>query len=117
MSIAEESLRLSGLFEAELLTELMLRHWNHPHCDESAFRSALLETAAEILRLAITGTSLIDSLPSDKMNLVAALWCAEVNSIDNGTDNPPPIIELRRAWTDAVRRAVPSCFCDPDDLV
>ena len=29
MSIAKESLRMTGLFEAEVLVELMLRHWKH----------------------------------------------------------------------------------------
>ncbi|HEY2759871.1 MAG TPA: hypothetical protein VGI75_03990 [Pirellulales bacterium] len=117
MSIAEESLRMSGLFEAELLTELMMRHWNHPHANEPEYRTALLETASEILRLAISGTSAIDGVRSDKMNLVAALWCAEINFIDGFHEIDSANIEQRKAWTEAVRRAVPSCFCDPDFLV
>jgi hypothetical protein len=117
MSIAEESLRMSGLFEAELLTELMMRHWNHPHANDLEYRTALLETAADILRLAISGTSVIDGVQPDKMNLVAALWCAEINFIDGFHEVNSPIVEQRKAWTDAVRRAVPSCFCDPDFLV
>ena len=47
MSIARASLKLSGLFEAELLLELMLRYWNHPLADDRDFRNNLLENAAE----------------------------------------------------------------------
>jgi hypothetical protein len=113
MSIAEESLRFSGLFEAELLVELMLRQWQHPHASDQVFRNALLERGVEILHLAIDGTSLIDGLQAEKMNLVAAVWCAEVLSLDGVQDDPPAIIEQRRNWTHTLRRAVPSCFCDP----
>jgi hypothetical protein len=50
------------------------------------------------------------------MNLVAAVWCAEWNGI-GATDNEPiPFAEDRDTWLEAVRRALPSCFCNPDLL-
>lgn len=45
-SIAKACLQMTGLFEAELLTELMLRFWNHPLAEDEDFRSSLLEAAA-----------------------------------------------------------------------
>jgi hypothetical protein len=116
MSIADESLRLTGLFEAELLTELMLRYWNHPRADEPAFRANLLESAAEILQMAVTGTSLIEDMKPENTNLVVALWCAEVNALDGRQEDSVAVFEERRKWTETIRRALPSCFCDPDLL-
>jgi hypothetical protein len=116
MSIAEESLRITGLFEAELLVELMLRHWHHPVADDADFRIELLEHAAEALRLAVAGNVLIPELPAAKMNLVAAVWYAEqslssVSPFESATETP-----ARVAWLDAVRHSLPSCFCDPELL-
>lgn len=116
MSIAEESFRYSGLFEAELLLELMMRYWNHPHADNTIFRTNLLETAVEVLRLAIAGTSSVEGVKPEKMNLVAAIWCAEVLALDGVQEDSIATAELRKQWTEKVRRAVPSCFCDPDML-
>ena len=116
MSIAQKSLEFSGLYEVELLVELMLRHWGHPHAGDAAFRNALLETAVEILRLAVSGKNVIDGLKPDKMNLVAAVWYAESNWIGDAHDDPPQVLKKRKAWTEKVRRAIPSCFCDPDLL-
>jgi hypothetical protein len=113
MSIAEESLRLTGIFEAELLVELMLRYWEHPYADEPDFRHDLLEAAAQVLQAAVIGQTFIDDVPSEKMNLVAAVWYAETNSLDAGHS---PEIEQRRIWADRVRHAVPSCFCNPQSL-
>jgi hypothetical protein len=116
ISVAERSLQFSGLFEVELLVELMLRQWGHPHADDPDFRNDLLETAVEILRAAVAGTSHIEGLKPEKMNLVSAIWCAEVISIDDNQDDEAAVIERRKSWTEAVRRVIPSCFCDPDLL-
>jgi len=116
MSIAEESLRMTGLFEAELLVELILRHWRHPLADDADFRIELLEQAAEALRLAVAGNELIPGLPPAKMSLVAAIWFAE-NSLSSGV-RPEEAADTpaRVAWLEAVRRSLPSCFCDPELL-
>lgn len=112
-SIASQCLELSGLFEAELLLELMLRHWNHPFADDSHFREHLLEGAAESLRAAIDGKRLIEAVPADQMNLVLAIWYAEWNSVNFGeSENVPE----RTKWLEIVRRSIPSCFCDQDSL-
>jgi hypothetical protein len=111
MSVAEESLRLTGLFEAEVLLELMLRFWDHPFCNDRAFRNELLERAVEILRLAVSGTSVLADVSAANMNFIAAVWCAELSSV-SGPGNAPKV-RRRQRWLDAVRRAVPSCFCDP----
>lgn len=116
MSIAQKSLEFSGLYEVELLVELMLRYWRHPHAADPAFRNALLETAVEILRLAVSGASVVDGLTPEKVNLVAAVWCAEANWIGDVRDEPPDLLSQRTAWMEKVRHAVPSCFCDPDLL-
>ncbi len=116
MTIAEESFRFSGLFEAELLLELMLRYWNHPRADDPLFRSNLLENAAEILRLAISGSSLVDGVAAEKMNLVAEIWCAEVSSLDGVQEDSVEVVDKRHRWTETLRRSVPSCFCEPDSL-
>jgi hypothetical protein len=116
MSLAKESLKLTGLFEAELLIELMLRQWDHPHAANPVFRASLLENSAEVLQLAVNGTSLIEGLKPERMNLVAAIWCAEASALDRVEGEWPKTIEQRKIWVDAVRRAVPSCFCDPELL-
>jgi hypothetical protein len=115
MSVVGESLRMTGLFEAELLLELMLRYWDHPLSDDSTFRNDLLEKATEMLRLAASGTKVLEGISPRNMNLVAAVWCAE------STDLAGPVEEIefadqRQQWLDTVRHAVPSCFCDPDLL-
>lgn len=116
MSIASESLRVTGLFEAELLTELMLRFWRHPFADDADFRNDLLERAAEALQLAVAGNELISGLPGAKMNLVAALWYAERATIEGPLSSSLPAIPARVAWLHAVQHALPSCFCDPELL-
>lgn len=113
MSIAKTCLRLSGLFEAELLVELMLRYWKHPLADNRDFRNNLLERAAEALREAVRGIQLIEGVPARDLNLVAAVWYGEWNALSSGEEDPSG---RRQAWLKAVRRAVPSCFCDPDRL-
>lgn len=115
MSIADESLRCSGLFEAEALVELMLRYWKHPHADDHDFRNNLLEGAAEALRLAISGQRLIEDIEPEDTNLVAAIWYVEWSSVTDMPEDDPEAI-ARRKWLDAVRQSLPSCFCDPEDL-
>jgi len=119
MSIASLSLKLTGLYEAELLIELMLRYWKHPFADDVGFRSDLLENAAEALRMAVDGQSLILDVPAKKMNLVAAVWYVEWAALDaEGTGGlaGSPQSNQRKEWLETVRRAVPSCFCSPDLL-
>lgn len=116
MSVAQASLGLTGLFEAELLVELMLRYWQHPLAEDAEFRLELLERAAEALRMAVAGNELISGLPGAKMNLVAALWYAEHASLDDPHAVAVPAAMARVAWLDALRHALTSCFCDPELL-
>jgi hypothetical protein len=113
MSVAKRSLAFSGLFEAELLTELMLRYWCHPLAEDSSFRHELLEGAANVLRASIKGEKLIEDIPPKQMNFVAAIWYVEWNAVAAGVADPNG---RRQAWLDLVRRCVPSCFCDPRRL-
>jgi hypothetical protein len=112
-SIPARCLAMSGLFEAELLTELMLRFWKHPFAEDASFRDQLLETAAEVLRASKKGEKLLEDVPANEMNLVAALWYAEWNSVAESTE---PSSAERRAWLVTVRKAVPSCFCSQNQL-
>lgn len=111
-TIAEKSLQFTGLFEAELLTQLMLRFWNHPHCADRDFANGLLESAAEILRSSIAGHRLIEELPPEQMSLVSAIWLAESISIAEDPDLEQTEQSARNRWLESLRRALPSCFCD-----
>lgn len=113
---AENSLRLCDLFEAELLVELMLRHWGHPLANNEEFRNLLLEGATEILQASILSQQFIDTLPPESMNLVAAIWCAESMALEDNSVYDDAEREQRINWLDRVRRSLPSCFCDPDLL-
>jgi hypothetical protein len=116
MSVAKASFNMTGLFEAELLVELMLRYWKHPRATDREFRTELLEHAAEALRAALAGEELILGLPPKSLNLVAAVWYVEWHSL---TADPQKLTSIRKRWKkwlEAVRRAVPSCFCNPDLL-
>src|SRR5262249_55414850 len=112
-SLPARCLEMSGLFEAELLTELMLRYWKHPFADDGSFRDQLLEAAAEVLRASIKGEKFLEDVPPREMNLVAALWYAEWNSTVETKDKSSA---GRQAWLDNVRKAVPSCFCSQNQL-
>lgn len=116
MSIARASLKLSGLFEAELLLELMLRYWQHPLADDRDFQNTLLENAAEALRMAAAGQELIKGLPPLKSNLVAAIWYAEWAELEATPGEADEHVSARQQWLGTVRRALPSCFCDPDEF-
>src|SRR5262249_32867695 len=110
MSVAKKCLAFSGLFEAELLVELMLRHWQHPSAADSDFRNELLEGAAQVLRASLGGETLLHDLPPEQMNFIAAVWYVEWYALGSGAEDPQG---QRQAWLDAVRRSVPSCFCPP----
>ena len=112
-SVAQMCLDLTGLFEAEVLVKLMLHRWQHPYVADDEFANGLLENAAQLLRMAVSGEGSPPGIPAESLSLIAAIWWAEqlqltANSLD---------LEQRRKWLDAVRRALPSCFCDPGDLV
>lgn len=115
-SIAKACLRFTGLFEAELLTELMLRYWDHPLANDRDFRSALLEATAEVLRASAEGEKLFDDLKPQNVNFVAALWYAESMTVDPPGESSAKERRLRQQWIDKIPRAIPSCFCNPDVL-
>ena len=110
--IAKVSLDFTGLYESELLTELMLRFWNHPNADNADFRNILLETAAEALRATVAGQQLIEGLPPNEMNLVSAICFAEWNRIENDTEVSSDERAAVETWLATLRRSIPACFCD-----
>ena len=112
-SIAENSLAMVGLFEAEVLTELLLWRWDHPRRDDGEFRGNLLEDAATALRRAVAGEQLLASVPAAETNLVAAIYYAEWYSITTYRQDPDG---ARRGWADHLRRSLPSCFCAQEDI-
>ena len=115
-SIVDITIDFSGLFESEVLTELLLRYWEHPLADDKEFRNNLLEAATDALRYAATGRKLIDSLPAQKTNFIVAIWYSESVSIStNDVDIPPDIMQERKAWLDRIKRSIPSCFREPDE--
>jgi hypothetical protein len=114
-SIAEKSLAITSLFEAEVLVQLMLWKWGHPLANDSDFANALLENASEALREAIGGAILIEGVPPSDLNLIAAVWYAEECGVNQEAIDVEEAT-ARRNWLLAVRRALPSCFCDPSDL-
>jgi hypothetical protein len=116
MTLAEDSLKFSGSFEAEVLVELMLRYWNHPLAADPEFRVGLLEAAAEVLRASVSGQQSLDEVPPHSMNLVAAIWYAEFLAADSDHEQPAEIMAGRIRWVETARRSLPSCFCDPDNL-
>jgi hypothetical protein len=113
MSVAERCLAFSGLFEAEVLIELMLRYWHHPLATDEEFRNELLEGAASVLRSAVAGKKVLDDLAPQQMNFIAAVWYVEWNALAGGADDSQG---RRRAWLNSVRQAVPSCFTPPANL-
>jgi hypothetical protein len=115
-SISQMSLDLTGMFEAELLVILMLEHWKHPLAADREFAQNLLESAAEVLRASVGGDQLITELEPQNVNLVAAICYAESVTLAADPSIPSPERPAREGWVEAVRRSVPSCFCDPDLL-
>ena len=114
MSQLKATIRFCGLYEAELLTTLMLKHWDHPLAGDDGHANYLVEAATEILMRSQRGQQFIENIRPEQMNFVAAVWCAESCQIeDPGADGD----EKRREWLSRLRHALPSCFCDPDDLL
>jgi hypothetical protein len=111
-STAQRSFALCHTFEAELLLELMLRHWNHPLADDREYRNHLLETATAVLNEAVRGTTFVDGVPPADTNFVAAVYYAETLAFQECVD-PPQEHKRREAWLTSIRRCLPSCFCDP----
>lgn len=117
MSLVEDAYRFCGMFEAEILLELMFRHWNHPRAEDEGYRSDVLEAASEVLEASIAGQRLFEDIPCRDVNFVAAVHYVESmkpHEIREG-ENPEAAI-ARRQWVDRVRKALPSCFCPSDDL-
>ncbi len=115
-SIPKACLRFTGLFEAELLTELMLRFWKHPRADDPDFRSSLLDATADVLKASAEGECLFHDLAPINVNFVAAMWYAESVSLSQLGDIEQSERQRRSAWLDALLKALPSCFCNPDLL-
>ena|SRR6478609_10904879 len=115
-SIAKACLRLTGLFEAELLTELLLRFWNHPRANDAQFRTSLLEGAAEALQASVGGEQLFEDLKPQNVNFVAAIWYAESMAVFEREKLPIDELESRQQWLNTITKALPSCFCDPELL-
>ncbi|WP_298867909.1 hypothetical protein [uncultured Gimesia sp.] len=110
-TIAQRCLNLAGLFEAEVLVELMLRFWHHPMADEYDYRNDLLEKANQVLERAADGIAVIEPLKAADTNLIAAIWYAESTGVLN--DEPEQSVETitaRKQWLAKVRTSVPSCF-------
>jgi hypothetical protein len=113
MSVTRRSLQLTGLYEAELLTELMLRYWDHPLANNPDYRNDLLETATQALQHAADGGRLLDSLSPENTNLVAAIWYAEWAAMRaSAAEDPGEVHGKRQRWLDELKRAIPSCFTD-----
>ena len=117
MSTVGDALRFCRAFEGELLIELMLRYWRHPLADDAGYRNSLIENAFEAIRASMDGKRLLEDVPPSQMNFVAAVWYAEWASLQSAY---PEIAEgerqQREIWLQVLRRAVPSCFCDQNDL-
>src|SRR5438270_1781949 len=108
-SVAAKCLAFSGLFEAELLVELLLRHWGHPLAEDKEFKNNVLEGAVNALRLSCAGASLIEGILAGQMNFVAAIWYVEWSALVSGAEDSSG---QRHRWLEAVRRSIPSCFCN-----
>jgi hypothetical protein len=108
------AIALCGIYEAELLVDLMLRYWQHPLATDDEFANFLVETAAEILERAKKGERFFEEFPPEEMNFVAAVWYAETCQL---SDSNEAQTEKRREWLAKVRHSLPACFCDPTDLI
>ena len=116
---AEKSLILCSLFESEILVWLILRNWGHPLAENGEYRTAILETATEVLYTAAQHDAnqvFIEGMPSRDMNLIAALWYAENRALEERDSVLDEEFNARLQWMDNIRRSLPSCFCPADDL-
>jgi hypothetical protein len=91
----------------------MLRYWEHPLSADEEFRNELLEDAAIVLRSCVNGQQVLNDIPAEHTNFVAALWYVEWTSLSDGAPDPE---KKRSAWLEKVRQSVPSCFCPPENL-
>lgn len=114
MSKLDAAIQFCGLFEAELLVDLMLRYWGHPSINDKDLVNYLVESAAEILNRSKGGEVFIERIEPEDMNFVAAVWYAEFCHVE---DSHELDAAGRRDWLEKIRRSLPSCFCDPDDLM
>jgi hypothetical protein len=113
MTKLEAEIALCGLFEAELLARLILKNWEHPRESDDDFVQYLVESAAEVLTRSHSGEQFFEDVRPEDMNFVAAIWFAEASQV---TDTSEPDFEARREWLAKVQRALPSCFCNPEEL-
>ncbi len=119
-SNAEASLAICSLFESELLLRLMLRQWQHPRAEDEEFQSQLLESATEVLEAAAANNNhvFVDGIPPSEMNFVSAIWYVENRALEEEcTSLATDDINVRVKWLEGIRRALPSCFCDPNQFV
>lgn len=108
------AIQFCGLFEAELLVDLMLRFWKHPRAGDKEFVGFLVESTADVLKQSREGSKFVEGIEPEDMNFVAGMWYAEYcQVIDIHSDDK----EDRTEWLASVRRSLPSCFCDPNDLI
>src|SRR5262245_47394861 len=110
MTIAQRSLELTGLFEADLLVELMLRYWQHPLANDSDFRNNLLEAAADALRASIQGQLLYEDIRPENMNLIAAVAYVESVTLESDPEIDSGQRDARFQWLERTKKAIPSCF-------
>lgn|GEM_PF-963820 len=115
-SIAEQALSFTGMFEAELLTQLILREWKHPLAENEEFRNGVLEAAAQVLQSSVNGDQVAVDISPQNMNFVAALAIAETEMLDNDVTVSTAERAARESWIENMKRSIPSCFCDPDLL-
>lgn len=116
MSIAEMALSFTGSFEAEVLLELMLRYWQHPFADDAEFRNDLLESASTILQASVQGKRHLEEVTPSSMNLISSIWVAEILALQLQSGEQDGRTQERNNWLQSVRRALPSCFCNQDNL-
>jgi hypothetical protein len=113
MSVARRCLELASLFEAELLTELMLRYWKYPLADAPDFRSDLLEAATQALQYAVYGGRLFDSLsPRIRTWLSRSGMPSGQRCVLAQRRIRARFTKQRERWLENVKRAIPSCFMD-----
>lgn len=118
MSVASNSYSFCCSFEGELLIELMLRYWQHPFCEDRDFRNQLLEIAADVLRTSMEGEQVLEGVPPEEVNFVAAVYYAEYVSTQSPTvQGSTEEQEQRSRWLQKIRSALPSCFCRQDELL
>lgn len=83
--------------------------------DDEDFSGRLLEAASDLLYEAdqrSNESTLFDGMKNGDLNLVAAVWYCENVALTQADE----CAEGRIRWLGSVRRALPSCFCDPKDL-